>query len=252
MDSNPLERERGITILAKNTAVRWQGVKINIVDTPGPRRFRRRGRAHPAHGGRRAAPGGRRRRADAADAVRHPEGAGARAPADRRRSTRSTAATPSRCGCTTKCWTCSSSSRPPTSSSTRRSSTRRAAQGAATMDLERPGHRPDAAVRDDRRPRAAAARATPRARSRCWSPRSTTRPSSGRIAIGRIERGRVRVGDQVALLPLGEPGLVTDEVSSGTGSPSCTPSTGSTGSRSRRPARARSSRWPASRASRSA
>ncbi|HOX20148.1 MAG TPA: translational GTPase TypA [Gemmatimonadales bacterium] len=35
MDSNPLERERGITILAKNTAVRWKGVKINIVDTPG-------------------------------------------------------------------------------------------------------------------------------------------------------------------------------------------------------------------------
>ena len=35
MDSNPLERERGITILAKNTAIRWQGTKINIVDTPG-------------------------------------------------------------------------------------------------------------------------------------------------------------------------------------------------------------------------
>jgi len=35
MDSNPLERERGITILAKNTAVRWGDVKINIVDTPG-------------------------------------------------------------------------------------------------------------------------------------------------------------------------------------------------------------------------
>jgi len=33
----------------------------------------------------------------------------------------------------------------------------------------------------------------------------------GRIAIGRIERGRVKVGDQVALLPLGEPGLVADE-----------------------------------------
>ena len=35
MDSNPLERERGITILSKNTAIRWKGVKINIVDTPG-------------------------------------------------------------------------------------------------------------------------------------------------------------------------------------------------------------------------
>src|SRR5712691_10005345 len=35
LDSNPLERERGITILAKNTAVRWGDTKINIVDTPG-------------------------------------------------------------------------------------------------------------------------------------------------------------------------------------------------------------------------
>ena len=35
MDSNDLERERGITILAKNTSVHYKGVKINIVDTPG-------------------------------------------------------------------------------------------------------------------------------------------------------------------------------------------------------------------------
>ncbi|MFZ4584922.1 MAG: translational GTPase TypA [Acidimicrobiia bacterium] len=35
MDSNDLEREKGITILAKNTAVRWNGTKINVVDTPG-------------------------------------------------------------------------------------------------------------------------------------------------------------------------------------------------------------------------
>ena len=35
MDSNDLERERGITILSKNTSVMYNGVKINIVDTPG-------------------------------------------------------------------------------------------------------------------------------------------------------------------------------------------------------------------------
>lgn len=35
MDSNEIERERGITILSKNTAIRYNGVKINIVDTPG-------------------------------------------------------------------------------------------------------------------------------------------------------------------------------------------------------------------------
>src|SRR5437899_8806886 len=35
MDSNELERERGITILSKITGVRYGGVKINIVDTPG-------------------------------------------------------------------------------------------------------------------------------------------------------------------------------------------------------------------------
>ena len=35
MDSNDLERERGITILAKNTSVMYNNVKINIIDTPG-------------------------------------------------------------------------------------------------------------------------------------------------------------------------------------------------------------------------
>ena len=35
MDSNDLERERGITILAKNTSAHYKGVKINVVDTPG-------------------------------------------------------------------------------------------------------------------------------------------------------------------------------------------------------------------------
>ncbi|MFO6131529.1 GTP-binding protein, partial [Pseudomonas aeruginosa] len=35
MDSNDQEKERGITILAKNTAIKWNGYNINIVDTPG-------------------------------------------------------------------------------------------------------------------------------------------------------------------------------------------------------------------------
>ena len=35
MDSNPLERERGITILAKNVSFIWRGVKVNLIDTPG-------------------------------------------------------------------------------------------------------------------------------------------------------------------------------------------------------------------------
>src|SRR5689334_13106206 len=35
LDSNPLERERGITILSKNTAITWSRTRINIVDTPG-------------------------------------------------------------------------------------------------------------------------------------------------------------------------------------------------------------------------
>ena len=35
MDSNAIERERGITILSKNTAVTYKGTKINIIDTPG-------------------------------------------------------------------------------------------------------------------------------------------------------------------------------------------------------------------------
>ena len=35
MDSNELEKERGITILAKCTSIKWQNTQINIVDTPG-------------------------------------------------------------------------------------------------------------------------------------------------------------------------------------------------------------------------
>ena len=50
MDSNDIERERGITILAKCTSVVHSGVRINIVDTPGHADFRRRGGADSVDG----------------------------------------------------------------------------------------------------------------------------------------------------------------------------------------------------------
>jgi len=59
MDSMDLEREKGITILAKNTSVRHGGVKFNIVDTPA-RRLRRRGREGARDGRRNSAARGRK------------------------------------------------------------------------------------------------------------------------------------------------------------------------------------------------
>ena len=51
MDSMDLERERGITIMAKNTAIRWKDYQINIVDTPGHADFGGEvERARPLHG----------------------------------------------------------------------------------------------------------------------------------------------------------------------------------------------------------
>ena len=51
MDNNDLERERGITILAKNVSINYKGYKINIIDTPGPRRLWWRGGACLEYGG---------------------------------------------------------------------------------------------------------------------------------------------------------------------------------------------------------
>ena len=80
MDSMDLEREKGITILAKNTAVRYGGVKINIVDTPGHADFGGEVERGAAHGRRRAAARRRQRGAAAADALRPAQGARGAAP----------------------------------------------------------------------------------------------------------------------------------------------------------------------------
>ena len=94
MDSNDLEKERGITILAKNTSVEYAGHPYQHRRHAGPRRLRRRGRARAGHGRWRAAAGRCRRRSDAADAFRDQEGAGPRPASRSSSSTRSTATAP--------------------------------------------------------------------------------------------------------------------------------------------------------------
>jgi GTP-binding protein len=88
MDSNDLEKERGITILAKCTSVEWEHDGRRRTSTSSTRPatpISARGGAHPVDGRRRYPAGRRRRRADAADQVRHRQGARARPEADRRR-----------------------------------------------------------------------------------------------------------------------------------------------------------------------
>ena len=75
MDSIDLEREKGITILAKNTAVPRRGHEVQHHRHAGPRRLRRRGRARADDGRRRAAARRRERGAAAADALRAAQGA---------------------------------------------------------------------------------------------------------------------------------------------------------------------------------
>ena len=188
MDSNDLERERGITILAKNCAVALRGHAHQHRRHAGPRRLRRRGRARAVDGRRRAAAGRRGRGPDAADALRHAQGAGARPEADRG----------------------GQQGRPP----------RRAPDwvvnqtfdlfdklGATEEQLDFPviyasallglGHQgserrrqgPGAAVRGDPRARAGARRGSRRRRCSCRSARSTTRATSARSASAASAAG---------------------------------------------------------------
>jgi GTP-binding protein len=209
MDSNPLERERGITILAKNTAVRWGGVKINIVDTPGHADFggeverilrmvdgvlilvdaaegpmpqtRFVTRKALALGLRPIVAINKIDRTDAEPLRVHDEVLGLFIDLDA---------------------THDQLDAPFLYTSSR--------AGTATIDLEKPGTdlTPLFQAIVDHVPEPKGDPAGP-----FQMLVSTLDFSSflGRIAIGRIERGRVRVGDQVALLPLGEPGVVSDE-----------------------------------------
>jgi GTP-binding protein len=209
MDSNPLERERGITILAKNTAVRWHGTKINIVDTPGHSDFggeverilrmvdgvlilvdaaegpmpqtRFVTRKALALGLRPIVAINKVDRSDAEPLRVHDEVLGLFIDLEA---------------------THEQLDAPFLYTSSR--------FGTATSDLKQPG--------TDLTPLfQTILDYVPEPKGDPEEPFqmlvSTLDFSSfiGRIAIGRIERGRVRVGDQVALLPLGEPGLVGDD-----------------------------------------
>jgi GTP-binding protein len=208
MDSNPLERERGITILAKNTAVRWQGTKINIVDTPGHADFggeverilrmvdgvlilvdaaegpmpqtRFVTRKALALGLRPIVAINKIDRSDAEPLRVHDEVLGLFIDLEA---------------------THDQLDAPFLYTSSR--------AGTATADLNQPGK--------DLQPLfQAILDHVPEPKGDPEGPFqmlvSTLDFSSflGRIAIGRIERGQVRVGDQVVLLPLGEPGLVPE------------------------------------------
>jgi len=209
MDSNPLERERGITILSKNTAVHWHGTKINIVDTPGHADFggeverilrmvdgvlilvdaaegpmpqtRFVTRKALALGLKPIVAINKIDRADAEPLRVHDEVLGLFIDLDA---------------------THEQLDAPFLYTSSR--------AGTATTDLAQPG--------TDLTPLfQAILDHVPEPKGDPEGPFqmlvSTLDHSTfiGRIAIGRIERGRVKVGDQVALLPLGEPGLVADE-----------------------------------------
>ncbi|MGE5687354.1 MAG: translational GTPase TypA [Gemmatimonadota bacterium] len=209
MDSNPLERERGITILSKNTAVHWHGTKINIVDTPGHADFggeverilrmvdgvlilvdaaegpmpqtRFVTRKALALGLKPIVAINKIDRADAEPLRVQDEVLGLFIDLDA---------------------THEQLDAPFLYTSSR--------AGTATTDLAHPGTDLTPlfqAILDHVPP----PKGDPEGPFQMLVSTLDHSTFIGRIAIGRIERGRVKVGDQVALLPLGEPGLVTDE-----------------------------------------
>ncbi|HET9133319.1 MAG TPA: translational GTPase TypA [Gemmatimonadales bacterium] len=209
MDSNPLEKERGITILAKNTAITWKGVKINIVDTPGHADF-----------------GGEVERilrmvdgvlilVDAAEGpmpqtrfvTRKALGLGHQPIVAINKIDRQDAepfrvhdevlslfldldATESQLDC-------------PFLYTQGRA-------GTATRELDQPGT-DFTPLFDTILATVPAPKGDPAAPFQMLVSTLDFSTFLGRIAIGKIERGTITVGDQVALLPLGEPGMVSDE-----------------------------------------
>jgi GTP-binding protein len=209
MDSNPLEKERGITILAKNTAITWHGVKVNIVDTPGHADFggeverilrmvdgvlilvdaaegpmpqtRFVTRKALALGLQPIVAINKIDRSDAEPMRVHDEVLSLFMDLD---------ATEAQLDC------------PFLYTSSR--------AGTATFELDEPGTTLEPLF-DTIVKTVPAPTGDPTKPFQMLVSTLDFSSFLGRIAIGRVEQGQINVGDQVALLPLGEPGMVTDE-----------------------------------------
>ncbi len=201
LDSMDLEREKGITILAKNTSLRYSGTKLNIIDTPGHADFGGEVERGPDDGGRRAAARRRLRGAAAADALRAAQGARGRPPCDPRRQQGGPLRRARRGG------------RRRGLRAVPRPRRRRAPDRVPDRLLQRQGGRRIALLRAGRHARErdarAAAGSAPRAhpgadatrratRCRRSSRTSTPRLTSGRLAICRVRNGTIRKGQQIA------------------------------------------------------
>ena len=201
MDSIDLEREQGITIMAKNTAIQLPGHAHQHRGHPRPRRLRRRGRAHAEDGRRRPAAGRRQRGAAAADALRAAQGAGGGPGADRRDQQDRPPGRARRRGARTRSTTSSSTSTPPRSSSTSRCST-------ATRARARAGARstarttPLAPLFDQILTHGAGAALRSRdCRCSSWSPPSTTTTTSAAWPSGASSTARMAQGAAGRPLP---------------------------------------------------